>query len=307
MTVMQPESWQAARDAHSARTERWVAPRRSRRSRGEQHPVQDFLFEYYPFSVTKLQTWHPGFGVTLAGSDMQLRSFLEHPDYVRVQAGVRANPERLLRHAPRLKLVQRLLRGVGNRPIHTSCFGLHEWAMVYATDERRHGSVALRLDPDEIRQTVDAIGLRCTHIDAYRFFTDEAAPQNEYRPTRQNQPELDQAGCLHVNMDLYKYAMWFRPFMSSERSADAFELAWDARQLDMRAAPYDLAPFGYEPIKLETPAGRQTFVAQQRALAGRAEPIRIALLRDIDALNAALTSAATPCLGSIFQPDPTPA
>jgi hypothetical protein len=309
MIVLPYAVWRKARDAHKARTEPWVAPRRARRATGDQHPVDDFLFEYYPFSATRLQTWHPGFGITLAGTDVQLMPFLKHPDYHQTPQGVTVSAQRLRRHAPRLRLVRTLLRGVSERPLHAACFGMHEWAMVYGAQpsQIRHQSVPLRLSPEAIRQTVDDVGLRCTHIDAYRFFTEEATPKNDFRPTRQNQPELDQAGCLHVNMDLYKYAMWFSPFIGSERVADAFAIARAARDLDMRAAPYDLTEYGYEPIVLETTAGRQQYATEQRALAERAAPIRRALLTDIEGLTAAITNEAEPSLDSKSQPDPMPA
>jgi len=309
VSVMPPHTWQAARDAHLARTEPWVAPRRARRARGEPHPVDDFLFEYYPFTPNRLQTWHPGFGITLTGDDQELQAFLAHPDYHQTETGVTANPQRLTRHAARLHLVQKILSGTSERPLHVSCFGMHEWAMVYGAPptDIRHQSVPLRLSSEAIRQTVDDVGLRCTHIDAYRFFTDEAMPKNAYVPTRQTQPDLDQAGCLHVTMDLYKYAMWFSPFIGSDRVADAFALARKARDLDMRAAPYDLNTYGYEPIALETPLGRQQYAAEQRVLAEHATPIRNALLQDVEALIGALTSAAGPSPDSRCQRDPMPA
>ena len=31
-------------------------------SRGERHPVDDFLFEYYPNRPSLLRRWHPGLG-----------------------------------------------------------------------------------------------------------------------------------------------------------------------------------------------------------------------------------------------------
>ena len=66
----------------------------------------------------------------------------------------------------------------------------------------------------------------------------------EHEPTRATQPDLEQPGCLHAAMDLYKYAMWFQQFVGSDLVADCFEVARKARELDMRAAPYDLADLG---------------------------------------------------------------
>ena len=42
----------------------------------------------------------------------------------------------------------------------------------------------------------------------------------------------------------------------------------------MPASPYDLRPLGYEPIAIETAAGRADYERHQRAFAARAEPLR---------------------------------
>jgi hypothetical protein len=68
---------------------------------------------------------------------------------------------------------------------------------------------------------------------------------------------------------------------------DAFELAYAARVLDMRAGPYDLRALGYEPIRIETPSGRAEYVRQQAVIAERAAVVRQALLRRCRALLAA--------------------
>ncbi len=75
-------------------------------------------------------------------------------------------------------------------------------------------------------------------------------------------------------MDLYKHAFRLSPMVGSELVADCFELAWDARDLDMRASPYDVAELGYEPVRIETPEGKQVYAAAQRELAERAAPLR---------------------------------
>jgi len=65
---------------------------------------------------------------------------------------------------------------------------------------------------------------------------------------------------------------------------DAFELAYRARVLDMRASPYDLSAFGYHPICIESPSGRAEYVRQQAAIAERAAAVRQALLTKCRAL-----------------------
>jgi hypothetical protein len=158
------------------------------------------------------------------------------------------------------------------------CFGLHEWAMVYRASTHRHNQVPLRLHQDEIAHFVEDHQLSCTHFDAFRFFTPEAKLRNRIQLNRLSVNEYDQPGCIHVNMDLYKWAFQLAPFISSDLIADAFELAVAAREIDMRASPYDLKRFGFEPICVETRAGREEYIAHQRNMAERAMPIRQKLL-----------------------------
>ena len=94
-------------------------------------------------------------------------------------------------------------------------------------------------------------------------------------------------------MDLYKHAFRLSPLISSDLVADAFELAWDIRILDMRAAPYDftgvtLDPSGapWTPVRIETATGKAEYAAAQREFAGRGAPIRAALIAECDRLLA---------------------
>ena len=87
-------------------------------------------------------------------------------------------------------------------------------------------------------------------------------------------------------MDLYKHAFRLTPLVPSELVADCFELAWDIRVLDMRASPYDFADLGLEPVRIETPEGKQEYVAAQRAFAERGAPLRARLVDECDRLLA---------------------
>jgi hypothetical protein len=94
-------------------------------------------------------------------------------------------------------------------------------------------------------------------------------------------------------MDLYKHAFRLSPLVSSDLVADAFELAWDIRILDMRAAPYDftgltLDPTGepWTPVPIETPEGKAEYVAQQREFSERGAPIRGRLIQECERLVA---------------------
>lgn len=272
--VVRPEEWQARARAHAARAQPWVDDRIVRRAHDRKHAINDFLFEYYPYSPTKLATWHPGHGVVLEGPDA--KAYLQYSGYIATQEGVTTDSGALRKHRARLDLALRILTGTMSRPAGTGCFGLHEWAMVYGQDQEqvRHAYLPLRVSPAEVSATVDSVGMRCTHIDAYRFFTPEAMPLNPIEPTRETQPDLEQPGCLHAGMDVYKYAFWFSPFVGSDLIMDCFENAVRIRELDMRASPYDMEPFGLAPVRVETAEGRREYADAQRELMEHTNPLR---------------------------------
>src|SRR5699024_8526734 len=164
---------------------------------------------------------------------------------------------------------------------------MHEWAMVYRTRQVRHQQVPLRLGAEGTDEVVRAHPLRCTHFDAFRFFTDDAVPRNEQPLDRASQLQREQPGCLHANMDTYRVAMKLGPAAPGELLLDCFELAWDIRELDMRASPYDLRAWGYEPVPIETPEGKATYVAAQRGFTRRSNELRHRLLAAIDAVGPA--------------------
>ncbi len=89
-------------------------------------------------------------------------------------------------------------------------------------------------------------------------------------------------------MDLYKHAFRLTPMVPSELVADCFELARDIRVLDMRASPYDLADLGFEPVPIETAAGKAAYVAAQRGFAERGAPLRARLVAEGERLLAAV-------------------
>ena len=283
---MQESTWRARTSAHEARADRWVVPRLARRARGESHPVEDFLFEYYPYSPAKLRAWHPGYGTALEG---RVDHFLDHPAYRRTPQGATACISWLQGRRARLDVAIHVLQGSAERPPATGCFGLHEWAMTYQLErtEVRHSSLPLRLAPTQIAETVESIGLRCTHIDAYRFFTPQAVPLNALTPTRANQVDLEQPGCLHASMDLYKYAFWFSPLVGSDLIMDCFENAMQARVIDMRASPYDCSQFGLEPLAIETAQGRREYASEQSALIAATAPLRTRVLDELVGLQQA--------------------
>jgi hypothetical protein len=280
-TVLAVEDWAARAAAHEARVDGWTAPHRERRRRGEAHPVQDFLFTYYSETPGRLRRWHPGPGVALAppAPHAQWRWYTTGPD-----GSVRLDvPAFLADRGATVAFVQRLLAATAARPAFSGCFGLHEWAMVYRDRETRH-AVPLRLGAEGTDAVVEANQIRCTHFDAFRFFTPSAVPRNRVQPTRETQPDLEQPGCLHAGMDLYKWAYKLSPAAPAELVADCFALAGEIRELDMRASPYDLRPHGYAPVAIETPEGKAEYVTAQRGFAERGAVLRERLLGVCDRL-----------------------
>ena len=290
--VLAEADWTARRAAHHARVDGWLDGHRERRSRGQSHPVEDFLFEYYNQRPYQLRRWHPGPGLVLAGAGAE--ELLDWRGYVRVADGVTLDTAAVLAtRAPTVRWVRDLLAATADRPGFFGCFGLHEWAMVYrqSADERRHPGWPLRLPATDVDAVVEERGVRCGHVDAFRFFTPPARPLNVLQPSRADQQGLEQPGCLHANMDLYKWAYKLSPLVPSDLVADAFALAREIRVLDMRASPYDFTALGLAAVPVETAEGRSAYAAAQRDFAVRSAPLRQRLLEVLDALVAACPPA----------------
>ncbi|MEB4615240.1 3-methyladenine DNA glycosylase [Leucobacter sp. M11] len=291
---MSVEQWRERRLAHADRADRLTEAHRARQLRGEKHPVEDFLFSYYTVRVAELRRWHPGAGISLAGPRPGDAPDADGPapKWYRGSAdgSLRVDAAAFLdRRGRTVDLIERLLRATLDRPARFGCFGLHEWAMVYRLDpeEIRHRGLSLRLGSEHSDRVVQENPIGCTHFDAYRFFTPEAAPLNEERPTRDTQVDTEQAGCLHANMDLYKWAGKLGPLVPGELLLDCFELARDIRRVDMRASPYDVSPYGLEAVRIETPAGKREYARLQRGFTERANPLRDRILDAITAARAA--------------------
>lgn len=283
VSVLAETVWRERRRRHQERLRPVIEPHVARQSRQEKHPVLDFLFEYYSFRPSWLLRWSPGLGCVLGGDGA--REYLNFREYRETPAGVELDlQQRPRERAAAARWILALLETTRDRPPRFGCFGLHEWAMVYRAPEMRHAATPLRLTDVEIARFVESQHLACSHFDAFRFFTPAARPLNTLQPSRSAIPDLDQRGCLHVNMDLYKWAHKFYPWIGSDLIADAFLLAVDIREVDMRASPYDLRPLGYEPIAIETEAGRLAYRTCQEDLARRAQPIRERLIEAYRAL-----------------------
>lgn len=276
-TVLSPDAWRAREAAHQARVDVWIQPHLERRRARQAHPVHDFLFTYYSHRPAALRRWHPGYDVSCVDGPAPVPSSVVE------------------QRRPLISQLRQLLSATAARPAMLGCFGLHEWAMVYQAEANRH-PWPLRLGSAATDNVVRGNRITCSHFDAFRFFTPPARSLNLLQPGREDRAAFEQPGCLHAGMDLYKHAFRLSPLICSELVADCFELAWDIRILDMRAAPYDftgliLDPTGEEwtPVRIETPEGKADYVAAQRSFAERGAPIRRRLLEECDRLITAMT------------------
>lgn len=297
-TVLPAAAWQERERRHAEHADALTAGWRRRKPLGEKHAIEDFLFTYYPTRPAQLRRWHPGPGVVLGrpvtdgdGDGDAQAAPSERASwrwYQEVEEGTTLDLDAYLaERGDTVRYVHALLAATASRPGRFGCFGLHEWAMVYrdhdAGRDHRH-PLPLRLGGPGTDRVVETHPVQCSHFDAFRFFTPEAAPLNRLSPTRETQPALEQPGCLHATMDLYKWALKLGPAVPGELTLAAFELARDVRVVDMRASPYDVSSYGLAPVAVETADGKAEYVRHQRAFAARGDVLRRALLAACDLL-----------------------
>jgi hypothetical protein len=191
------------------------------------------------------------------------------------------------------------------------CHGLHEWAMQYrpagapAPPSAKYQShLSLRVAQTVINAAVERVGVRCTHVDALRYFAPAAAPLNHHGASLQriDQLRLEQPACVHAHMDLLKIVLRLEPFVDAELRQRALEIALASRRLDVAASPYDATAYGVDIVPIETESGRAMYRERQVQLMRQAEPIRTDLLRAYDHF---LQSAFTPEV--LAQADRSPA
>jgi len=277
--------WQKERRMYLEQVSPFVERRRYRRSRGLKHPIEDFIWEYYSLRGNRLLSWHPGPGVCLEGASAE--EFPDSEGYIDLDQGRMLDVEaHLARRTSGIRWILNLQQAIDARPPVFSCLGLHEWAMVYEENDIRHPQLPLRLTHAETRRVVESFPLQCTHFDAFRFFSESSRPLNDHRLTAETRVRHEQPGCIHVQMDLFKWCMKLQPLIPSALVLDCFHLACRAREVDMRASPYDVGEFGLEPIRIETPVGRAEYVQAQQLIAEDGVPCRARLIRVLAQLDA---------------------
>lgn len=291
--ILTSAQWLPLLRAHEQHAEELTREHLRRRQAGKTHPVWDFLFNYYPIKPAILARWHPGVGRALLLDGPQ-PPHMSWRDYTTIDtpqgpAVTLDGPGLAARRGTSFAYILELLTKTETNPAHFDCFGLHEWAMVYRTDSPRH-DLPLRLGAEGTARVVEQHQIRCTHFDAFRFFTPQARPLNFRVLRREDQVECDQRGCLHAGMDLYKWAYKLGPVVPGELWLKAFELARDIRQLDMEASAYDCRSLGLGVVPIETAEGKAEYVARQRVFAQRASAIRQDLIQAVESFDATFGS-----------------
>lgn len=279
MKHLPPEIWISQAKKHAELVGPYTDAYVKRRSLRQKHPVHDFLFTYYNCSPLKLKQWVPSIDESLVFPPEIQEDYpwLTETWFKREVNVISLDRNRINAHIYGLiSFVLNLCRNILTRPPRFGCFGLHEWAMVYKSspEEIRHHGYRLRLSPKELADFVESQTICCTHYDAYRFFTKEAHPLNTLNPRLETRLEIEQGGCLHANMDVYKWAAKLWPWIGSNFIARAFFLALEGRELDMRASPYDLTDDGYAPLCIETEEGRKQYQKEQQLYAEKTVPLR---------------------------------
>ena len=142
VSAMRPSAWRARVLRHRERVEQWTGPRRERRARGDSHPVYDFLFQYYSYSAGQLEVWHPAPHEALIDTPEAREHFA--PPVYQAADGVIRRDTRALSAGSRAKLtsVIDVMTATRDRPANFSCYGMHEWAMVYRGHDVRHVRIA---------------------------------------------------------------------------------------------------------------------------------------------------------------------
>jgi len=288
-----PATWLDEQHRHEVRADALTAAWHARRAAREADEVEDFLFTYYPVRPARLRRWHPGVGRALLGAANEVAeraSWRWHRSTTSADGrrGVALEATAMLHdRGEAVRWIRGVLASTARRPASLGCLGLHEWAMVYRAGTDVRHTLPLRLGSEGTDAVVEAHRIRCTHFDAFRFFTEPARPLNVLQPTAEDRAGNEQPGCLHANMDLLRHALKLGPAVPGDLLLDCFELARDVRVLDMEASPYDVTRLGYGTVAIETPQGRAEYVERQRGFAQRSAPLRERLLTVCDALLAA--------------------
>ena len=222
------------------------------RKLNERHAVFNFLHEYYNIRGAKgtrrIGRWSPGVPVfTLQGATAQdLENGTLSPVGCTVHGrGITYDARTHFENASdgvatSFMWYHALLSATSQAEPVLHCYNLHEWAMQYwpagaaapPSQKYQLETMPLRVSQETINAVVEEKGIRCTHVDALRFFAPAAGPLNRHGASleREAQLGLEQPGCVHAHMDLLKISLRLSPWVPAELLADCLELALAARR-----------------------------------------------------------------------------
>ena len=311
--MLKRSEWRSRADAHRCRVRDLLGGMFYDRKVHDRHPIYNFLFNYYRFRPHRtIERYSAGLDFALescsSGDDESL--YLPSSKYLSVKDGcIEMDPVKSLneKSVTRIRNLCTLLEIVQRRPPNFSCFGVHEFAMLHSGARhsffQKKAGLELRMSQREIDDVVERAPIRCTHFDATRHFPDSALRSCRVKTSPALRTKNEQAGCIHTNLDLFKFSLRLWPFASSELVADALELAIRARELDMRASPYDLSSvsdftelgrdFDLTPVLIETESGRAEFRDSTMVLYRDSLPIRDRLIKVASSVLDCVSSTST--------------
>lgn len=289
MKVVSRGSWLKALEAQTQRVRHLL---QGNGLQEKNHPIYNFISSYYHFKPEILFQFSPDLETTLIFNEDSDLMHLSKRGRSICADRIHFDPTKMQFSSKQIEAflkAHRVLVSVHNRPPALHCFGFHEWAMLYSESSSidLKQNLPLRISREGIRDVLMTNKLRCSHYDAFRFFTKDSMPLNDVgvKLSRMNQDISDQPGCVHVQMDMFKWSFKIFPFIPSELLVDTLSLALQARLLDMRASPYDLkacsnlgSMFSPDPILVETPSGRRDYQKYQMELYAKSKPIRQKLI-----------------------------
>ena len=161
------------------------------------HPIYNFLHTYYRYSTDSLLKYSPGLLMVsnrlVGATQSDLDEGLLHDQYLVFdrEGGARYDIKELAGESKQsrkkldtLKRNLQILKSSSQRQPLFSCYGLHEWAMLYKNNEKHQNALDTRLSQEQIDAVVENNPLRCTHYDAFRFFAKDAQGLNRLPLTR---------------------------------------------------------------------------------------------------------------------------
>ena len=201
--------WQPQAERHLARVTKLLgAAPDVAAAQSRDDPLLNFVFTYYGSDLgaaANLGRWCPPVGVAIEASQ---------DDRERLWRGIESDGAYDPRMLPKKRIAalergRAALAATRKRPPIWHCYGLHEWAMQYWPEGAQkppsavyQAHMRLRVPREVINQVVERRGVRCTHVDALRFFAPAAGELNALGASlrREEQLELEQPGPhLHPN------------------------------------------------------------------------------------------------------------